>query len=580
MQKTHTTEGGLRGRALSATKQIAVFAAGTTLCTQGWASLPHPAVNEKLHGKLAHTHVQLSNVIVTFQSQPTTGQLSQLKALGFDLTRHLEIIQAVSGNVRDDRISKLYAIKGVKKVTDDQGVKKTDAFTVNSSMAGAAYTQYGSLGTGIGVAVLDSGVGNVADFGSLPGMSGGARLKANVDFAGGGPNDQCGHGTHVAGVIAGDGNKSTGSNYSQTFYGVAPGASLINVRVLGKDGSGTVSNVIAGVQWVITNKAKYNIRVLNISLGHPVTESYTTDLLCQTVEKAWKSGIVVVCAAGNNGRANDSTTPGQDNEGFGTAYGTIECPGNDPYVITVGATKSLNGNRANDEIATYSSRGPTDGDVVLKPDIVAPGNRVISTENSGSLYLVKSYGANVQVSDSLYCLKGDLSKYSPDYIMLSGTSMAAPVVSGAVAMMLAKQPSLTPDTVKARLMVSADKWTQPDGTGDACTFGAGYLNIQAAMSSTIVATTPALSPTLTQPTNGKWLVDLDPSIYGNRAMWGTGITSLSTIYGSSAIYGSSTTQLRSGRAMWGTGFLKLNASWLGWTSNADYSRGNVLVNGE
>ncbi|HWD37292.1 MAG TPA: S8 family peptidase [Fimbriimonas sp.] len=579
MQKTHTTEGGLRGRALSILTRTAVFTAGMALCATGAAS-PNQSSQKQLAGMHAKPRVQHSSVIVTFQAQPTPSQLSRLKALGFDLTRHLEIVKAVAGNVRDDRISQIYTIKGVKQVTDDQGVRKTDAFTVNSSLAGAAYTQYGSLGTGIGVAVLDSGVGNIADFGALPGMSGGSRLKANVDFTGLGPADQCGHGTHVAGIIAGDGNKSTGTNYTQTFYGVAPGASLINIRVLGKDGSGTVSNVIAGVQWVIANKAKYNIRVLNISMGHPVTQSYKNDPLCQAVEQAWKAGIVVVCAAGNGGRANDSTTPGLDNEGFGTAYGSIECPGNDPYVITVGATKSLNGNRSDDRIATYSSRGPTDGDIVLKPDIVAPGNRVVSTENVGTLYLIQSYTVAVEINKSLYCTSGKLTDWSKDYMMLSGTSMAAPVVSGAVAMMLAKQPTLTPDTVKARLMVSADKWTQPDGTGDACTFGAGYLNVQAAMASTIVATTPALSPTLTQPTSGKWYVNLDPSVYGNRAMWGTGITNLSSIYGSDAIYGSSTTQLKSGRAMWGTGFLQLNASWLGRVSNMDCTGNAILVNGE
>ena len=154
--------------------------------------------------------------------------------------------------------------------------------------------------------------------------------------------------------------------------------------MLDGNGQGSVSTVVAGIQWVVSNKAKYNIRVLNLSLGHPVGESYTTDPSCQAVEAAWKAGIVVVCAAGNEGRASATNTAGAANEGWGTAYGSITSPGNDPYVITVGATKSMDGNRADDKIATYSSRGPSRLDLVLKPDLVAPGNHVISLDAGGS----------------------------------------------------------------------------------------------------------------------------------------------------------------------------------------------------
>src|SRR5207244_676210 len=133
--------------------------------------------------------------------------------------------------------------------------------------------------------------------------------------------------------------------------------------------------VAAGIQWVVNNRAQYNIRVLNFSLGHLPAESYKTDPLCQAVEAAWKSGIVVVCAAGNAGRYNDTAKPNQGNEGFGTAYGSILSPGNDPYVITVGAMKSVDGSRAHDTIATYSSRGPSVGDHIMKPDLVAAGNQ-------------------------------------------------------------------------------------------------------------------------------------------------------------------------------------------------------------
>ena len=135
-------------------------------------------------------------------------------------------------------------------------------------------------------------------------------------------------------------------------------AGLINVRVLDANGQGSLSNVLAGIQWVVANQSTDNIRVLNLSLGHPVSESYTTDPLCQAVEPAWKAGIVVVCAAGNNGRTNLVSVPGAANEGWGTAYGSIQSPANDPHVITVGATKSMDGAKADDKIATYSGRAP------------------------------------------------------------------------------------------------------------------------------------------------------------------------------------------------------------------------------
>ena len=130
-------------------------------------------------------------------------------------------------------------------------------------------------------------------------------------------DDCCGHGTHVAGIIAGNGATSTGSQYYRTFYGIARNANLVSVRVLDQNGQGSVSTVISGLQWVVANKAKYNIRVINLSLGHPVGESYTTDPLCQAVEAAWKAGIVVVCAAGNNGRANAAQHRGRGQRGLG-----------------------------------------------------------------------------------------------------------------------------------------------------------------------------------------------------------------------------------------------------------------------
>jgi serine protease AprX len=183
--------------------------------------------------------------------------------------------------------------------------------------------------------------------------------------------DRYGHGTHVAGIVGGAAIESTGPIYTHTFRGIAPNVLLINLRVLDGNGAGQDSSVIAAIQHAIQLKSTYNIRVINLSLGRPVTGSYTKDPLCQAVEQAWKAGIVVVVAAGNEGRNNSANTSG---------YATITAPGNDPYVITVGAMKDMGTtNRADDLVASYSSKGPTLIDHLVKPDIVAPGNCIICT---------------------------------------------------------------------------------------------------------------------------------------------------------------------------------------------------------
>ncbi len=163
--------------------------------------------------------------------------------------------------------------------------------------------------------------------------------------------DWYGHGQHIAGIIASNGKTSNCSNCTQTVAGVAPGVNLINLKVLDASGEGSDSFVMAAINRAIALKNTYNIRVINLSLGRPVFESYTQDPLCQAVEAAWKAGIVVVVSAGNDGRDN---TYGND------GYGTINAPGNDPYVITVGAMRSMGTAARNDDlIASYSSKGPS-----------------------------------------------------------------------------------------------------------------------------------------------------------------------------------------------------------------------------
>ena len=246
--------------------------------------------------------------------------------------------------------------------------------------------------------------------------------------------------------------------------------------------------------------------MINLSLGRAIRESYVLDPLCQSVERAWQNGIVVVVAAGNNGRDNSMGTSG---------YGTINSPGNDPYAITVGAMKDMDTTtRGDDLMASYSSKGPTLLDHVVKPDLVAPGNRIISALAPYST-IRETYPENV-VPISYY--KGNNSTNpSYFYFRLSGTSMAAPMVSGAAALLLQKQPTLTPDQVKARLMKTAAKnlpsssvSTDPvtgasyQLTYDLFTVGAGYLDVWAALNDSEVAAGSALSPSRVQRDHGKY----------------------------------------------------------------------------
>src|SRR5258708_2328343 len=230
-------------------------------------------------------------------------------------------------------------------------------------------------GAGIGVALIDSGVNAHPDLFTTS-LLPSSRVVYSQSFVQGDSSitDAYGHGTHIAGLIAGNGISSTGPIFSETFKGIAPKVNIVNLRVLDANGSGTDSAVIAAISQAINLKSKYNIRVINLSLGRGVFESYKQDPLCHAVEQAWKNGIVVIVAAGNNGRFIPTS-----------GYGTVTSPGNDPYVLTVGSMKPMGTpERTDDLIASYSSKGPTVLDHVVKPDVVAPGNLLVSTETSNT----------------------------------------------------------------------------------------------------------------------------------------------------------------------------------------------------
>jgi serine protease AprX len=490
------------------------------------------------------------------------------KALGMKRHRHFIMSprQARTLAARNPNV-RFISLDRVVTALADPAILDYDYRTVNADIA----WQYGYDGTGIGVAVIDSGIIDTPDLYN----SSGSRVVYSQDFTGTGSTvDVYGHGSHVAGIIGGNGASSSGANYTYTFTGMAPNVNLINLRVLDQNGQGSDSNVIAAINQAVALQAQYNIRVINLSVGRPVFESYTQDPLCQAVEAAWQAGIVVVSAAGNEGRNNSANTNG---------YGTVIAPGNDPYVITVGAMKTMGTpDRSDDLIASYSSKGPTLYDHIVKPDVVAPGNRVISLYTPGTT-LDTEFPGN-EVPTSLYQTYGNTTP-SPNYFSLSGTSMATPVVSGAVALLLHQNPALTPDQVKARLMKTAYKVfpsystaTDPS-TGvtytsqyDIFTVGAGYLDVQAALASSDLASSTmgsAMSPAVAIDSNGNvYVVPSSSEVWGNSVMWGnsvvwgtavmsgTNASGQSVLWGSSVCWGTSTDQgygvVWGTSVMWGT----------------------------
>lgn len=484
-------------------------------------------------------------VIVQFRAMPATASFKSMLTGGGAIKSRLHAIRAVTMRVPVSMLARLANDPNVAYITPDRPVNLTsvnEAYTT-AVEADVAAAQFGLDGTGVGVAVIDSGVADHAD---LHNASGASRVVYSQSFVPGDTTtaDKYGHGTHVAGLIGGTGVSSGVANgYLAKFAGVAPNVNIINLRVLDQNGSGTDSQVIAAIQQAIALKDTYNIRVISMSLGRPVFESYTLDPVDQAVEAAWQAGIVVVVAAGNRGRDNSMGTHG---------FATIGVPGNDPAVITVGATRTFNtATRVDDAIASYSSKGPTLVDHLVKPDVVAPGNRLVSLLAAGST-LDKANRA-LEVGPSIIG--------TPKYFRLSGTSMATPLVSGAVALMLQQNPALTPDQVKARLMKTAwkgfNQYTSSlDEYGntysnqyDIFTYGAGYLDIDAALNNADLATGVALSPTAVyDPSTGcVSLINTTSVVWGSTSVvWGA----TSVVWGNSVVWGANTIQGTS--VVWGS----------------------------
>ena len=509
----------------------------------------HGRVASELAGLLAKAHQgtaqgQTVKVIVQYRQVPKAAHYATMRGRGAKLQAKLHSIKGAAFTIPVSALAALEADPEVVSVTIDHPMNVMDDLTNEATGVSTAWNS-GFNGSGIGVAVIDSGINDSHP--DLQNPDGSSRVVYHQDFTGtpttntsGGQYDLYGHGTHVAGIIGGNGSLSGGE-----YAGVAPGVSLIDLRALDANGAGTDSTVIAAIQQAIALQNTYNIRVINLSLGRGIPVSYTQDPLCQAVEAAWKSGIVVVVAAGNYGRLSLNGSNG---------YGTVTAPGNDPYVLTVGASKS-NGSALPqaETLASYSSKGPTTYDHVVKPDMLAPGNAIVSLAAPGATLEASYPGDVITGTDG-----------NNDYFKLSGTSMATPAVAGAAALLLQEQSTLTPDQVKARLMKTAHKMGLFSSSAyvphlfmsflnfyDLFSVGSGLLNVQSAIANNDLAPATvgsALSPTAVYNplTHTITLVEgnstLSPTsvVWGSSVVWGTSVVwGASVVNGTSVVWGAS-----------------------------------------
>lgn len=327
-------------------------------------------------------------------------------------------------------LPKLKNIEGLKAVYENTRITAQMNKSRKFLKADLANNQ-GYLGKGITVAFLDTGIAPLKDF-TIPTN----RILYFKDFVNNEttPYDDNGHGTHVAGICAGNGMLSDGK-----YRGIAPLVNIVSLKTLNNKGSGNSSDVLAGIQWVIDNAKKYNIRIANLSIG--TEPQLTDDPLVKAVEFAWESGIIITTAAGNNG----------------PKFGTITSPGISKKVITVGTADDTSFvNISGTNVINFSGRGPTK-ECIVKPDILAPGTDIISCMTPTPY---KQKDENIEAIDK-------------NYMKLSGTSMSTPMVTGAIALLLEKYPKLSPDDVKYALKKCSVDLNYPQNRQ-----GWGLLNVE------------------------------------------------------------------------------------------------------
>lgn len=390
-------------------------------------SLPanvHPAV-----AALLATQPGGTVSLIVGKQAGATGLEAAAERLGARVTARWSFINAFAADLPVRAVPALAALPGVKMVLRNQSVATTartpgggtttTTGAVNTANLLNAYNYSvradkvwasGYDGKGVTVAVVDSGIASgMQDFGNRVLQT--VKVNSTAIYAA----DRYGHGTHVAGIIGGNGALSGGN-----YIGIAPGVNLISVKFSDDNGTAAESDLVSALQWVYDNRAQYNIRVVNVSANAGAQSSYKESPTAAAVEQLWFAGVVVVVSAGNRG---------------GAACAVCYAPANDPYVITAGAVTDAGTKSLTDDVAVAWSSYGTTLDNHIKPDVVAPGARIISLMSGSTLR--DSYPTNA---------------VDTSYFTMGGTSMSAPVVTGTVALMLQARPTLTPNQVKWLLM--------------------------------------------------------------------------------------------------------------------------------
>jgi len=383
-----------------------------------------------------------------------------VESVGGRVTRDLSIIGGVSAEVPSSSIPRLRSWSGITQVEpdapvafeddDDEDDNRDATYPIQKIVNSDDLWRKGGTGDSVTVALLDTGV-----YAAHPDLQGsnGTRVIACEDLSHeAGTEAHCadtfGHGTFMAGLIAGNGQASRGK-----YVGAAPNTNIVSVKAAGFDGSTDVSTILAGIQWVVSHKDEYGIRVLNLSLGSDSSQDYRVSPLNYAVERAWEAGIVVVVSAGNSGPNTR----------------TVMKPGDDPFVITVGASNDEGSmDIRDDKVPVFSSRGPTRANNFAKPDLVSPGVHTVSLRSPGSA-IDQQFGSTAVVDGNYF--KG------------TGTSMSTATVTGVVAQMLDTNPALNPNQVKYRLMATARGIAETDPFS----VGAGLVDAYAAAMSTSLA---------------------------------------------------------------------------------------------
>jgi serine protease AprX len=416
-----TTTVGMHGGMTKRTmRQVTALMVGLMMLLSTGAQAAIPQVHLGNLGKAV-------SIIVSKLSTSDTRPERAVERVGGKVGEKVDIVDGFEAKVPAGAIPALATVPGVRGITRNAKVHVEGWYGENSIYSGnpasAVYPEVtrankawgsgGVTGRGVTVAVIDTGVDNRGDLAG--------RVVGAADFSGENApyTDSFGHGTFVAGLIAGTGQASGGA-----VKGVAPDANIFSVKIAGRDGSTDLFRLLAALEFVAVHKDAFGIRVLNLSLGTDSTQSYLVDPLNFAVERVWNSGIAVVVAAGNNGK--------------------ILKPADDPLVITVGALDDrTTTNRQDDSITSFSGVGPTLSNGLAKPDVVASGRSVVSSRSVGSTIEANFPNAIIQ----------------PSYFKGSGTSFSSAIVAGAAALVAQKQWSLNPNQIKNRLVNTAKPLT-------------------------------------------------------------------------------------------------------------------------